>query len=162
MEDALYWQTLQWSGTITVNGQEADVDQVMSDWLAMVLGPTTPTDGTLTVRMTGAGAYDGASFYYVVVAEGDNPWDQDNWLGVPPSNLTISDGMVEFITIVNGTNTPAYFTSGVSYDVYAMIDVDGNHDPTHNVDYMYGPEPVFVDGDTLLELDFAADFYLVL
>ena len=83
-------------------------------------------------------------------------------VGPGVENLTISGGMVEFITIVNGTNTPAYFTSGVSYDVYAMIDVDGNHDPTSNVDYMYGPELVFVDGDTLLELDFAADFYLVL
>lgn len=37
MEDTPYWQTLQWAGMITVDGQEADVDQVMSDWLEMVL-----------------------------------------------------------------------------------------------------------------------------
>ena len=51
MEDAPDWQTLQWSGTITVNGQEADVDQVMSDWKAMVIEATAPEfvfDGKIT------------------------------------------------------------------------------------------------------------------
>ncbi|UCF98850.1 MAG: hypothetical protein JSV89_04755 [Spirochaetaceae bacterium] len=81
--------------------------------------------------------------------------------GYTPSNLTISGGIVEFITILNGTNTTAYFTSGVSYNVSAMIDVDGYHDPSCNIDYLYGPEPVVVNGDTVFELELPTDFYLV-
>jgi len=157
MEDAPYWQTLQWSGMITVDGREAEIDQVMSDWLAMVLEATTPTDGMLTVRLTGADDYDDAFFYYAVVAEGYDLTNPDYWLGVAPTNPTISGGTVECITTEFGTDTPAVFTGGESYDVGGLIDVDRDGYPTSG-DYVFGPVPVFVNGDTLLEIPFPMNF----
>jgi hypothetical protein len=159
MEDAPYWNTLEWDGSIAVNGQEANVDQVMSDWKAMVIDETTSTDGTITVRVTGADAHNGSGFYYAVGAEGDDLSVPANWLGIAPTNPTIADGTVECITVVVGTNDPKTFTGGESYDVSGIIDVDDSGDLSLG-DYIFGPDTVIVDGETTLELVYPTDFTL--
>jgi hypothetical protein len=85
MEDAPYWATLEWDGSIAVNGQEADVDQVMSDWKAMVVDATT-TDGEPLI---------GERLLYAVTLDGQissaNEWsdtdfaDMDWGLWHPPT-----------------------------------------------------------------------------
>jgi hypothetical protein len=160
MEDAPDWNTLEWDGSIAVNGQEANVDQVMSDWKAMVIDATTSTDGTLTVRVTGADAHTGKYFYYAVGATGDDLSDPANWLGVAPTNFTITGGEVECITVQTGTDSILTFTGGESYDASGIIDVDLSGDSTSG-DYFFGPETVVVDGVTILELVYPTDFTLV-
>ena len=160
MEDAPYWQTLQWSGTITVDGQEADVDQVMTGWLAMVLEEVSLEDGTITVRVTGAYDHNNAYFYYAVGTTEADLSDPSNWLGVAPTDPIIVSGTVECITVDVGTDDPATFTGGESYDVAGLIDVDLDSSPTSG-DYIFGLETVVVNGDTVLELFYPADFTLV-
>jgi len=160
MEDAPFWDTLQWSGTITVDGQEADVDQVMTEWLAMVLEEVSLEDGTITVRVTGAYDHNDAYFYYAVGATGADLSDPSNWLGVAPTDPIIVGGTVECITVDVGTDDPATFTGGESYDVAGLIDVDLDSSPTSG-DYIFGLETVVVDGDTTLRLVYPTDFTLV-
>jgi hypothetical protein len=38
MDDAPIWSTAAWSGTITLDGYEADLDQVMTEFVAMMAG----------------------------------------------------------------------------------------------------------------------------
>lgn len=119
----------------------------------------TEEDGTITVRLTGADAHNGEHFYYAVGAAGDDLSDPANWLGVAPTAPTITGGTVECITVDFGTDDPATFTGGESYDASGMIDADLSGDLTSG-DYTFGPETVVVDGDTILNLVYPTDFTL--
>jgi hypothetical protein len=120
----------------------------------------TAEHGTIAVRVTGADAHNGAYFYYAVGAAGDDLSDPANWLGVAPTNPTITGGTVECITEETGTNNIVTFTGGESYDASGIIDADLSGDLTSN-DYSFGPETIVVDGDTTLELVYPTDFTLV-
>lgn len=123
-------------------------------------GGGTPEDGTITVRVTGAGEHNGQYFYFAVgVVEADLQ-DPANWIGAAPQSPTIMDGTVECLTVIPGGDSPAIFTGGESYDVAGIIDVDLDGVPTSGVDYLFGPKTVTVDGHTTLELVYPADFSL--
>jgi hypothetical protein len=119
------------------------------------------SDGTITVRVTGADAYNGKYFYYAVGTAGSDLGNPANWIGVAPTSPTIAGGTVECLTeAYGGGGVPATFTGGESYDAAGMIDVDLSGTSTSG-DYSFGPDTVLVDGDTMLGLVYPTDFAIV-
>jgi hypothetical protein len=136
------------------------VDFVYPTDFTLVTG--MPEDGTITVRVTGADAHNGAYFYYAVGASGDDLSDPADWLGVAPTDPTIAGGTVECITVDVGTYDPVTFTGGESYDAIGLIDADLDGDITQGIDYVTDPvRTVVVNGDTTLELVYPTEFVVV-
>jgi hypothetical protein len=126
--------------------------------------PPVPSDGTITVRLTGASAYDGKEFLSAVANKGG--------LGNPAQTLGTGAG-TGYQTIVAGTidevmsDTSVYpssaviFRGGNSYDAGGLIDVDGDKAVTSGVDYiMKQARNVTVNGNTLVVFSYPADFML--
>ena len=163
MEDAPYWNTLEWDGSIAVNGQEANVDQVMSAWKAMVIDATTSTDGTLTVHVTEMGVADGIMVYIGVMPEGANP---EEWQTVMEADGGIElFGGAGFDTVQEVDSDADWIgAGGSSHDVYAWVDMNGNledgfNEPEPGIDKILADEPVTVEIDGNKDLYFkGSDF----
>ncbi len=114
-----------------------------------------PQPGTITGRLTGAGAHDGYEFHVPVFPAGAEV-DPDNLLGVWSGLLTggTAEALVrqppEFVD-------PLLFGAGQLCDVYGFIDLDGDEVPSKN-DWWAGPKTVRVDGDMLVDFSYPVDF----
>jgi hypothetical protein len=166
MEDAPSFETLEWSGSITVAGQEVDLEQVMSEWLAMVLEAISAEDGTITLRITGADEHIGVGFMGTVVAAGGDFYNPDDWLADIVGEIVTGTGEAAAIPLGADPDstpppTPVTFTGGESYDVAGFI--DANDDGEYNSgDYGTAAiQTVVVDGDTIAELVYPTDFFEV-
>ena len=124
--------------------------------------PPSLEDGTITVRVTGAGDHDGKQTFFAVVAAGDDLLDSNNHIAENTENV-ITGGSLEVIMLdpLDPTETvPEIFTGGESYDVGGIIDVDDDDDITSGVDYLTS-RTVVVDGDMIVEFVYPTDFTLV-
>lgn len=116
-------------------------------------------DGTISIRLSGAGAHDGLPFYWGVFSEG-----ADIMLDPPIAGtndpLIIAGGAAQGVA-VDITDAPVTFEGSTSYDVGALIDVDSDDIPSSG-DYMTDPlKRVKVDGDMVVDLVYPTDFVLI-
>jgi len=110
-------------------------------------------DGTVTVVLTGAAAQDGEGFLFAVFAAGADIAVADPLgLGGP---VIISGGTASGVAldVATGTQTVS-FDGGDKYDVYVLVDLNGNFDmdPGEPVASRTGLE---VDGDMTVTFDYA-------
>ena len=114
-------------------------------------------DGTITMRVTGAGDHDGKRFYCAVFAEGNQLGRDDR----PISNGYVSTLVSDVVPTPQGYSHPVVFTGGESYDASGLIDVDLN-DLRSSGDYETDPlKSVIVEGDTVVDLVYPTDFIVV-
>ncbi len=121
------------------------------------VGPTAE-DGTITVRVTGAGDHNGKAFFCVAGAAGVDLNDPSNFLGETAGDVIASGTVESTINDLATKTTPVIFTGGESYDLGGFIDVDGSDLPT-NGDYIIDVvKTVVVDGNMVVEFVYPDDF----
>ena len=114
-----------------------------------------PQDGTITGRLTGAGAFNGLDGGFIVLPH-EAEITPENALGF--GSLLIIDGMAEGVVKESGDAVdPIIFSGGQLYDVYAYIDLGGDDFPTKG-DSWAGPMVVEVDGDKVVDFSYPEDF----
>ncbi len=124
-----------------------------------------PANGTITVLLTGAGVHDGQQLISAVAAHGADMSNPANILANSEGGAgqVIAAGTVTEL-MVDTSVFPAetvIFPGGNSYDIGAMIDVDGSL-TQNSGDYVSLPlKTVVVDGNMTVEFVYPTDFDVV-
>ncbi len=138
---------------ITVTGDET----VSVDYGDMT--PYNQEDGNLTVSVSGADEHNGTSLEIAVFAHEADP------TSVPPlthGSAAISGGTVSINAVALPAGGPWTGNGETAYDVYIIIDVDGDSGPSspNSGDYKTDPIPVtyYQDGDRVMDTVYPDDY----
>jgi hypothetical protein len=139
---------------ITITGDET----VTVDYASMTA--YAQENGNLTVSVSGADDHNGESLEIVVVESGNDP----SPAAIADGSATISDGTASIIAKI-ATGAQWTGTGETAYDVYIIIDVDGDSGPAapNSSDYTTDPIPVtyYQDGDRVMDTVYPADYVVV-
>ncbi len=149
------------SGSTGPNACDYEIDSVVTESASSkdlkVSDFNPPDEGTITFTLTGATTYATDELYFVVMTSGDDP-ASDLPLAVGYFVLDANgDGSLVAKDEATGLNTIYIFDSSTSYDVYAVIDINGSGDDPDNGDYV--TDAIVVQGGYSTASAIESDFH---
>lgn len=135
----------------TVTCTAEDGTTVLNYTLAITRS-ATPSDGTITVELTGAAANNGDPAGFAVFTDGSDY--------IPGNELASNGGTISgglFSAVAEDSGIPFTFTGGTIYTIYFMIDVNGNDIPDAG-DLLGDMETPIVNGNITASFDYT-DLY---